>query len=200
MKQIRSIWYHMGLCVNWVHWNKETHCGWLGDIVWIRRHYQSWHRPLYKSCLIWPMEHCDKPELRLGQVKGFYISGISDKMHLASHTNGSVIPWNTLNFIFIKTRKNSIFIFEFLSECLIWSSYRAGPTKKTKQLFTGFKLNLDLFQNLIMPNILLMMNLIWWWNFNLRISVWSQFGFPIVVPTRVLFLNDNTNIVIGHLA
>ena len=46
------------------------------------------------------MEHCDQPELMLGQVEGFYISEISTKMHLASQTHGSVIPWNTLNFIY----------------------------------------------------------------------------------------------------
>ena len=46
------------------------------------------------------MEHCELPELRLSQVEGFYISEISTKMHLASHIHGSVIPWNTLNFIY----------------------------------------------------------------------------------------------------
>ena len=35
----------------------------------------------------------------MSQVEGFYISEISTKMRLASHTHGSVIPWNTLNFI-----------------------------------------------------------------------------------------------------
>ena len=45
------------------------------------------------------MEPFDKPELRLGQVKGFYISEKSIMMHLASHTHGYVIPWNILNFI-----------------------------------------------------------------------------------------------------
>ena len=49
------------------------------------------------------MEHFDQPELRLGQVEGFYISEISTKMRLASHTHGSVIPWNTHNFIIIMT-------------------------------------------------------------------------------------------------
>ena len=46
------------------------------------------------------MEHCDPPELRLSQVEGFYISQISTKMRFASHIHGSIIPWNTLNFIF----------------------------------------------------------------------------------------------------
>ena len=45
-------------------------------------------------------EHCDQPELRLGQVEGFYILEISTKMRLATHTHGSDIPWNTLNLIF----------------------------------------------------------------------------------------------------
>ena len=35
----------------------------------------------------------------LGQVEGFYISEISIKMRLASHTHGFFIPWNILNFI-----------------------------------------------------------------------------------------------------
>ena len=37
--------------------------------------------------------------VEIGSVEGFYISEISTKMRLASHTHGSVIPWNTLNFI-----------------------------------------------------------------------------------------------------
>ena len=63
--------------------------------------------------------HCDQPGLRMGPVEGFYISEISTKMRLASHTHGSVIPWNTLNFMIygIKHPTTDTVLSRFQQEC-----------------------------------------------------------------------------------
>ena len=46
--------------------------------------------------------------VEVGSGRGLYISEISTKMRLASYTHGSVIPWNTLNFMLDKTNVRAI--------------------------------------------------------------------------------------------